>query len=1640
MELRNRLQRAVGSPLPATLVFDHPTVEALAAHLRRVVFGEPEETTEAVPVTAARPTDEPIAIVAMSCRYPGGVDSPEALWRLLEEGGDAIGDFPADRGWDLGGLYDPDPGHTGTSYTRHGGFVRDVAGFDPAFFGIAPREAAVMDPQQRLLLEVSWEAFERAGIDPGTLRGSRTGVFTGISGQDYAALTAQVPEGDEGYLATSTGASVISGRVSYTFGLEGPAVTVDTACSSSLVALHLAGQALRRGECDLALAGGVTVMATPAVFVAFSRQRGLARDGRCKAFSARADGFGMAEGAGVFVLERLSDARRNGHTVLAVVRGSAVNQDGASNGLTAPSGPAQQKVIRQALADAGLSTVDLDAVEAHGTGTTLGDPIEAHALLATYGQDRPADQPLWIGSVKSNIGHTLAAAGAAGVMKMVLAMRHGLIPRTLHVDDEPSPHIDWTAGAVAPAVDAVPWPEAGRPRRSGVSSFGISGTNAHVVLEGVPAPDESGPAAAADRPVPWLLSARTEAALAAQAGRLRAAVEAGSGSVTDIGLSLATTRAAHPYRAALAGARRADLLAGLDALTAGRAAPGLARGRAHGGRLAFLFTGQGSQRPGMGTELASAYPRFAEALDEVCTHLDGYADRPVRELMAAAPGTEQAALLNETAYTQPALFAFEIALFRLLESWDVRPDLLLGHSIGEIAAVHAAGVLTLADASALVCARSRLMQAMPAGGAMESIRAAEADVRAVLDEVGGDVAIAAVNGPASTVISGDRAAVAAVAGMFAARGHKTRGLTVSHAFHSPHLDGMLAEFESIAATLSYAEPSIPVVSDITGRIAGEEIRSAAYWARQVRQPVRFHDGVRTLHEHGIRTFLEVGPDAALTAMAPDCLPAGEPVTVVAAVRRDRPETASLAEALGRLHVAGVPAGWDRVFAGGRRVDLPTYPFERQRYWLDPPPATATPAGDPVDGRFWAAVDSGDLDALSALGADPATPLRDALPALSALRRESRALSAADGWRYRVDWTPVSVPAPAGPLGGWIVVTSPDDPSDGIVRAIRAAGATVEVLRLDAHRLDRAGVAGALAAAASRLGAVPAGVLSLLAAAGGPGGVAATLSLIQGLTESGIAGRLWVATRGAVDVHPADSPADPDQAAVWGLGIVAGLELPARWGGLIDLPAETGSEAYAALPPLLADGGEDQVAIRSGVLARRLVRAPLPQRSPARPWRPRGTVLVTGGTGALGGHLARRLAAEGAAHLVLVSRRGPAAAGAADLAADLRAAGARVTLAACDVTDRAALADLVRDCADKGERVRAVVHAAGDGRRGALDELTVAGLADVAQAKVEGARNLHELFPSDDLDAFVLFSSAAAVWGGGNQAAYASANAYLDGLAAHRRRLGLAATSVAWGLWDGGGMGETGDLRQLHRRGMRALEPEAAVTALRAAVDHGEATVVVADVDWDRFAPGFTAARPSPLIADLPEVRAWRDRTEAAAAVRVEAPVRDRLSAVPAGDREEALIAEVRAIAAAVLGHPDPTVVEVDNGFVQIGFDSLTGVEFRDRLGTATGLALPSTLIFDYPTVAEVARHLTGLLGGAGPAGALLADLDRIEAGLGAAAASANGEAAEIEARLRRLLDRWRAGRADPGERPAEVDLGDASLDEVLDLIDELGVS
>ncbi|WP_425394096.1 type I polyketide synthase [Actinokineospora inagensis] len=1470
VELRNSLALKIGKPLPASLVFDHPTPTAVADHLRRLLDAAPAKPRQKVETTVG--VDDPIAIVGMACRFPGGANTPEALWQLVLDEVDTIGAVPGDRGW--------------TEQAFVGGFLADAADFDAAFFSISPREALAMDPQQRLLLETAWEAAERAGIDPTTLKGSRTGVFIGTATSGYGIGHFDIPEGSRPHVLTGTATSVISGRLAYALGLEGPAVTVDTACSSSLVALHLAIQAMRNGECDLALAGGATVMTSPSMFIDAAQGGALAGDGRCKVFAKSADGTGWGEGVGMLLVERLSDAVRRNHPVLALVKGSAVNSDGASNGLTAPNGPAQERVIRQALASAGLRPSEVDALEAHGTGTELGDPIEAQAVIATYGADRA--NPLLLGSVKTNIGHTQSAAGVAGVIKMVLALRHGVLPRSLHID-EPTPHVPWDRG-VRLLTERVDWPATGRPRRAAVSSFGMSGTNAHTILEQAPetaAAEQSGDG-------PWLLSARSAQALRAQAAQLHGIDPSG------VAFSLAR-RTQFEHRAVLLGP---DHAAQLAALADDLPAAGLVRGVVtRPGRTVFVFPGQGTQWAGMADALLRESPVFRDKFRECAAALGRHVAFSVETALLNAD-------FDRLDVVQPVLFAVMVALAELWRDRGIEPDAVVGHSQGEIAAAHIAGALTLADAALIIAERSKLLLRFAGLGAMAAVSLSHDEALARIERFDGRLTIAAVNGARSTAVAGDHEAVDELIAELEAAEIRVRRVRINGAGHSPVVDAVRAEALRILAPVVPRESTVPFYSTVTGARLDTTELDAHYWFGNMRRPVRFESATRALLEDGHATFIECSPHPVLAGgineTADDF---GVDPVVLATLRRDEGGLARFALSAAEAHVRGISPTWE--FAGAL-VDLPTYPFQRSRYWLEPTEAGSTAE----DAKFWAAVDRGDADTL---GIDPA-----ALPALAAWRAKTREESTVADWSYRVVWRQLSAPKTAELTGAWAVVAfgHQAELAARVAAQITAAGGEPHILRADG---------------ASEMSF--AGTVSLLGLDSTPDH-AATLDLLK------MDGPLWLLTSGAVSVGRTDPLGDPDRAQVWGLGLVATLERPTQVAGLVDLPVNFDDRAIARALAVLG-GGEDQVAVRSwGVFGRRMVRAgELPAQ---RDWRPQGTVLVTGGTGALGARVARWLVDRGAEKVILTSRRGLDAPGARDLVDELD-----VLVVACDVADRDAVAALLAE-----HPVNAVVHAAGVAQSTPVTETTAEELAEITAAKVAGAAHLDEL--AGDVDAFILFSSGAATWGGAGQAAYAAGNAYLDALAQYRRARGRPATSVAWGGWADGGMADAAAVAALGRRGLRPMDPDLALVALGRAVDADVTCLTVADIDWPRFAPGYTAARPRPLIGEIPEAQ-----VEEAAVESDE--LRDRVLALPDGDRADHLLDLVRTQAAAALGYTDTTAVEPDRAFRDLGFDSLTAVDVRNRLSAATGRRLSATMVFDYPTPRALAGHLLAdVLGLTGP--------------------------------------------------------------------------
>ncbi|MEU0842861.1 type I polyketide synthase, partial [Streptomyces sp. NPDC005962] len=1785
------------------------TEEKLRQYLKRVTadLGQTRQRLREVEERA----QEPVAIVSMACRFPGGIASPEDLWQLVASGQDAIGDFPKDRGWDLDGVYHPDPDHSGTSYVRRGGFLRGADGFDATFFGISPREALAAEPQQRQLLEVSWELLERAGIDPTSLKGTPTGVYAGAGILGFG--TPHIDKSTEGYLLTGNTLSVVSGRVAFTLGLEGPAVTVDTACSSSLVAMHLACQALRQGECTLAMAGGVTVMTTPHTFVEFSRQRGLAPDGRCKPFAAAADGTGFSEGVGLLLLERLSDAQRNGHQVLAVLRGSAINQDGASNGLTAPNGPSQQRVIRQALINAQLSSAEVDAVEAHGTGTTLGDPIEADALIAAYGQDRSAEQPLWLGSLKSNIGHAQGAAGVAGVIKMVMALRHEVLPATLYVD-EPTPHADWSGGAVRLLTEPVAWPRGERPRRAGVSAFGISGTNAHVILEQAPdEPERVESAGPVGGVVPWVVSARSVEALRGQAGALAARVVDAEVSPVEVGWSLVTARSVFEHRAVVVGAGRAELVAAVEALAAGGSHPGVV----HAGVPAavgdvgpvLVFPGQGSQWVGMGAALLDASPVFAGRVAECDRALSAYVDWSLTDVLRGAGGD-----LGRVDVVQPVLWAVMVSLAAVWAGHGVKPAAVVGHSQGEIAAAVVAGALSLEDGAKVVALRSRALRQLAGGGAMASLGVGQEEAGRLLSELGDraeGVGVAAVNGPSSTVVSGPPEQVAAAVAACQENGDRARLIDVDYASHGPQIDEIRDELMRVldgVAPAAAPSEDVAFYSTVTGGRADTAGLDAAYWVTNLREQVRFADAVEALLADGHRVFVEASTHPVLTVGMEETFErAGVDAVTVPTLRRDHGGRAQLVHSLAQAFVVGVPVDWTALFPADpapRTVDLPTYPFQHQRFWMsgsggagDPGDLGLVSAGHPLlgaaveladgsthlltgritanggegwlsdhvvagtvlvpgaalvewvlraadeagcggveelalqvplalpasgglrvqvvvgevaeDGRreFQVYSRPGDADSvagwvchaqgvLSPPRADTGAPategLHGAWPPAGARPVELDGFyeqAAAAGYAYgpsfqglRAMWrdgadvvAEVALPEAAGDEDGfgihpalldaalhpallissseleqeqggdqvWLpfawngvslwatgattvrVRISPRQHGVDGERGLRmvVADATGEpVLTVDSlvtrpARIDQLQAAGArgvdglfalewtplpaapvttddddwvvlalddadeglesLVAALDAEGPVPSVALVCLphseaeadaeaadatSAAGGLALVERTLGLLQGwlaeprLTEA----RLVVVTRGAVaDDHFPDLTG----AAAWGLVRSAQAENPGRF-LLLDLPpgADALADGVRDAVAYAVERDEPQLAVRDGqVLVPRLRRADSDQpRDVPGVLDPDGTVLITGGTGTLGGLVAEHLVRTWqVGHLLLVSRRGPEAPGASDLADRLEDLGARVRIAAVDVTDAAAVAELVAGI-DAEHPLTGVIHATGVLDDAVLTSQTPERLARVWEAKATAAAHLHAATADLPLGLFVMFSSAAGVLGSPGQANYAAANAFCDALAAHRRTMGLPALSVAWGLW-AESSGLTGQLAEvdrarMSRSGIAAMATPKALALLDAACRVPCALVVAVDLDVAGVVGGGVPAVLRGLVVG-------RVRRRVADGSGQAGGLAGRLVGLDEGARLDVVGEVVRGCVAVVLGFGSSGEVRSGVSFKELGFDSLTAVELRNRLSAVTGLRLPATMVFDYPTPHALATYLCTRLGG-----------------------------------------------------------------------------
>lgn len=1534
--------------------------------------------------SAEHPTEPRFAIVGYAARFPGAPDA-DGFWDVLREGRDAVSEVPEDR-WDVDEFFDPELGAAGKVVTRRGGFVDDVAGFDAPFFGMSTREANWMDPQHRLLLETAWRAVEHSGTAPTALAESNTGVFVGLATHDYLGMASdQLNYPDiEAYLAIGTSNAAGAGRISYRLGLQGPAVAVDTACSSSLVAIHQACQALRLGECDLALAGGANVLLSPATMITFSSAQMLAPDGRCKTFDAAADGYVRGEGCGVIVIKRLEDAIRDGDRIRAVIRGSAVNQDGASGGLTVPNGVSQQRVIADALKRAGVAASDVGYLEAHGTGTSLGDPIEVQAAGAVLGAGREPGRPLLIGSAKTNIGHLEAAAGIAGVLKVILSLEHETLPKHLHFEN-PSPHIPWDRLAVQVVKEATPWERNGEPRIAGVSSFGFAGTNSHVILEEAPEPAPRPVAQPDGGPFSVLpLSARTPAALVQVADQYRSWLSAHpEATLADVCFTAGAGRAHLEHRAALVVNSRESAVELLGALADDRPAPGLVRGESHDvPKTAWLFTGQGSQYPGMARELFDTEPVFAETLNRCAAAVADVLEKPLLDVIFDADSPDSEETLRQTSYAQPALFAVEMGLARLWQSWGFEPDVVLGHSVGQYSAACVAGVFTLEDGALLMAERGRLFGSLPAGGRMVAVFAAAERVERLTDDFP-TLSVAAYNG-ANTVLSGPAQYLEKAVAVLAADGVRCDWLETSHAFHSALLDPILDEFESYAERFNFSTPQRILIDNRTGAALGRSVKlDGAYWRRHARQPVEFAKSVRTLADLNCKLLVEIGPRPILTAAALGTWP--DPATAPRVITSLRPTTADqrqITEAVADAYVLGhLPDFAALRQAHARKIDLPTYPFEHRQYWFRDNRADSPDDADKV--QHGAAptealrlLEDGRIEELASLldGANGDQQTLDVLTRLAAQHNRQRTVQSIAEDRYEIRWERSAAAlsgAQAGEESSWILIGEDNDAVRPLIDLLTARGHRHRVIASPVSDADEEKLADALRAASvddSTLRIVHVAALdsetspsmrSLLRMQHRILGGARRLFRAAATAE--VAAPIWLVTRNAQRITNADTVA-PDQSCLWGFGRAASLELPHVWGGLVDLQECTTDQWIRFINRVTTPDDstvrEDQIALRDeAVYVPRLVRRTDQPSVSTLNLRGDATYLVTGGVGAIGLEIAAHLAANGARHLVLTSRRPPSDTTQQRIDALSEQHGCEIRVIAADVADAHDVARLLTAVQAELPPLAGIVHAAGEIGTTPLSSLDDAEVDRVFAGKVWGAWHLSEAAADLALDFFISTSSIASVWGGFGQTAYGAANAFLDGLAWRLREQGIAGVSVNFGPWSAG-MADAESRARLEQRGVRTLSPADALAGLTDVVAASSAQGVVARIDWARFLPLYQQAGRRAFLAEVEREVPTELTVAPAVTPSGKTELVERLTNAPVQQRKRLLTDYLRNVVAEVT-RVDAAEIREDAGFFDLGMDSLMAVELRRRLEQGVGKEIPVTLVMDHPTLTGAVDYLLG---------------------------------------------------------------------------------
>nr|POE90200.1 6-deoxyerythronolide-b synthase erya1, modules 1 and 2 [Quercus suber] len=1522
IRMQAALEARLARPVPTPKLFEHFTIKALAEYLA----GSGEELRKSnghISNHGFNSSHEDIAVVSMACRLPGGVANPEDLWHLIRDGHDTITDIPSDR-WDADKLYDPDSSVDGTSYCRRGGFLDSVHSYDASFFGISPREAQAMDPIQHLMLEVCWEGFERAGYTQDRLRGSSTGVFIGVSNNGTTNSTAMDLKG---HSIMGSASATISGRLSYVFDLQGPSLTIDTACSASLVATHLACNALRQGECNIALAGGASLLLTPGIHIEFSKLRGLSPDGRCRAFSDDADGTGFSEGAAVLLLKRLSDAQRDGDDIKAVLRGSAVMHGGRSPGLTVPNGPGQVSLIRAALARATLEPKDIDYVEAHGTATKLGDPIEAAALTEIYGSDHTRTNPLLLGCVKSNLGHTQAAAGVVGLMKVVLSLQKNLLPRTLHVS-EPTTAVDWKSSNMELALDNRTWlPNNKRLRRAGVSAFGISGTNAHVVVEEFTGFFDKNTNRATQPAQPsgvmFTLSGKSNPAVRAQADKLRLHIASGAARedrLVDVAYSLAISRTQFSHRLVVTGTDKQEILESLQSVSSGAGMPTNTHEfpQVH---LGMLFTGQGSQHLGMGQDLYAKHPVFRDALDEIAAMLSTL-NVPLLDVMWSKPGSTTASLLQRADFAQLTVFAIEASLWALWQSWSVKADFLLGHSVGELSIAYVSGILSLHDACRLIMNRGRLMQAITRRGMMAAIEANRQEIELAIEksQMGDTVAIAAYNAPNQIVISGDVSAVQAVMLHTTTRGHKSRVLDTSHAFHSSHMDDMLDDFRNVAQSLQYNPARVPIISSMTGERAKiGELEQPEYWVQQVRSAVRFSDAITTLGHAGVNVFLELGPKPTLCGLGAASLTDNSRTHNALWLPSLKPglnESAVIMASVAALHGRNVSIDWNAYYKpfDCQRVPLPTYSFQRNTY-------SPTKRGN------------------------GGTVIRGNSSTDEPLHNVDKMLFAVNWYNMKTDKM-----GRTGKSWGVFFPTKETPWAREVQKFLSDTGIeVVPVVNIkEAKRLD--------------------GILSLWDVCDpddvveqAHSSTAIALAQLQDVIRAELSVPVIWVTHLAVGTSDGERPIQIGAAPLWGLMRTARSEHPELRLRLIDLDDEVADLAANIAFVLTSDHDQNEIAIRKGqLLTPQLERVTSPSslsEAHSKPLLPcDGAILITGGLGDLGSRVACNLASSHkVCDLVLMSRRGVASPGADALVTRLAKLGAKATIVSGDVSDLDSLRSVMQTfTADRP--LRGVVHAAGLVDSGVILSLTAEKCATTFRSKVDGLWNLHRLTKGNpDLNLFMMFSSISGVIGLPGLGNYAAANAFVDVFAQFRHAQNLPATSVAYGVWDGDGMTQTltaATRSHLSQLGLGFIDGSAGLKAFEQAVRLSRALVVAAVLDLKRLkvyyeTQGGVPSLMQSLISQISTMET-ADRATSLRSVLVTARPEEHGSIV---------LRKVRETIAKALDYTVMDDLDASRPLGEIGIDSLSSVLIRNHLATMTGVALPPNIALLYPDLHALSHHL-----------------------------------------------------------------------------------